>query len=152
MSMVIDIADAVVELLNGEFAPNEDPGEGAPEDAGFEAVREYRPLVDLAELKDLRVTVIPKTVTTVAADRSRVQQDVEIDVLVQKKLAVGDAEELDGLMSVVESIAGFLKFKRLDSVGALWLKTANDPIYAPDHLEQLRQFTSVLTLTYRVVR
>ena len=141
MSVVIDIADAVVGALNGHAFSVE-----------FEAVREYRPLVDLADLKDLHVTVVPKGVTTVAADRSRVQQDVEVDVVVQQKLDAGDNDELDGLMSLVEEIAGFLKFKRLEGPGALWVKTTNDPIYAPDHVEQLRQFTSVLTVTYRVVR
>ena len=141
MSVVIDIADALTTLLNGHAFSEE-----------FEAVREYRPLVDLAELKDLRVTVVPKSNTTVPIDRSRVQHDVEVDVVVQQKLEDADNDELDGLMSLVEEIAGFLKFKRLESVGALWLKTANEPIFAPDHLEQLRQFTSVLTVTYRVVR
>ena len=141
MSLVIDIADALTALLNGHDFSEE-----------FEAAREYRLLVDLADMKDLRVTVVPKTLAMVAADRSRVQQDVEIDIVVQQKLDEGDADELDGLMSVVEEIAGFLKFKRLESVGASWVKTANEPIFAPDHLEQLRQFTSVMTVTYRVVR
>ena len=141
MSLVIDIADALATLLNGRDFSVE-----------FEASREYRPVVDLADLKDLRVTVVPKGITTVAVDRSRVQHDVDVDVVVQQKLDKGDSDELDGLMSLVEEIAGFLKFKRLESVGALWLKTANEPIFAPDHLEQLRQFTSVLTVTYRVVR
>jgi len=141
MSLVIDIADALTTLLNSHAFSEE-----------FEAAREYRPLVDLVEMKDLRVTVVPKGLATVPIDRSRVQQDVEVNVVVQQKLEAGDAEELDGLMSLVEEIGAFLKFKRLESVGASWVKTTNDPIFAPDHLEQLRQFTSVLTVTYRVVR
>ena len=63
-----------------------------------------------------------------------------------------EAPELDALMAFVEELAGHLKFKRLESVGALWVKTANEPIFAPDHIEQFRQFTSVLTVTYRLAR
>jgi hypothetical protein len=141
VSLIVDIADALADLLNGhEFSME------------FEAVRDYRPDLELKDMKTLRVSVVPKGITMVPADRSRVQHDVEVDVLVQKKLDAGDAAELDGLMSFVEEIAVFLKFKRLESVGASWVKTSNEPIFAPDHLEQLRQFTSVLTVTYRVVR
>jgi hypothetical protein len=32
------------------------------------------------------------------------------------------------------------------------VRTENVPVYAPEHLEEYRQFTSVLTLTFRVVR
>jgi exodeoxyribonuclease V alpha subunit len=35
---------------------------------------------------------------------------------------------------------------------ASWLRTENEPVYSPGHLEELRQFTSVLTLTFRVVK
>jgi hypothetical protein len=141
VSLIVDIADALAATLNGhEFSME------------FEAAREYRPVLELPDMKTLRVSVVPKGVTMVPADRSRVQHDVEVDVLVQKKLDAGDAAELDGLMSLVEELAVFLKFKRLESVGASWVKTVNEPIFAPDHLEQLRQFTSVLTVTYRVVR
>jgi hypothetical protein len=141
VSLIVDIADALAEALNGhEFSVE------------FEAVREYRPVLDLPDMKTLRVSVVPKGVVMVPADRSRVQHDVEVDVLVQKKLDAGDSTELDALMSFVEEIAGFLKFKRLESVAASWVKTVNEPIFAPDHLEQLRQFTSVLTVTYRLVR
>ena len=140
MSLVIDIADALAGFLNAHEFSSE-----------FEAARDYRPTLELQDMKTLRVSVIPKGLTMAPADRSRVQHDVEVDVLVQKKLEAGDAAELDALMSLVEEIAGFLKFKRLESIGASWVKTSNEPIFAPDHLEQLRQFTSVLTVTYRVV-
>jgi hypothetical protein len=141
VSVIVDIADALAEALNGhEFSVE------------FEAARDYRPVLELQDMKTLHVSVVPKGITMAPVDRARVQHDVEVDVLVQKKLDAGDADELDALMSLVEEIAGFLKFKRLESVGAMWVKTANEPVFAPDHLDQFRQFTSVLTVTYRVVR
>ena len=150
MSLTVDIAEALKNVLNAHTFSAE-----------FEAVRDYRPVLELQGLKTLRVSVVPKGVTMAPADRSRVQYDVEVDIALQKKLAapstdeeapMNDKTQLDALMSLVEEFSSFLKFKRLESVGAVWLKTANEPIFAPDHLEQLRQFTSVLTVTYRVVR
>jgi hypothetical protein len=56
-------------------------------------------------------------------------------------------------MALVEEIADFFRLRRLTSYpDAIWVRTDNVPVYAPEHLEEFRQFTSVLTLTFRVVR
>jgi hypothetical protein len=80
MSLVIDIADALADALNGKAFSME-----------FEAARDYRPVLELQDMKTLHVSVVPKGVVMAPADRSRVQHDVEVDVLVQKKLDAGDA-------------------------------------------------------------
>ena len=81
------------------------------------------------------------------------QYDFAIDVAVQKKFETGDAAELDPLMSLVEEIADFFRLRRLAAYpDAVWVRTDNVPVYAPEHMEEYRQFTSVLTLTFRVVR
>ena len=54
---------------------------------------------------------------------------------------------------VVEEIADFFRLRRLSSYpDAIWTKTRHDPIYAQEHWDELRQFTSILTFTFRVVR
>ena len=151
MSVIMDIADALADALSDE---------GNDFSLEFTAARAYQALLELPEMKDLHVTVVPKGVALAPADRSRVQHDVQVDIAVQKKLGpTSDEEEydeqaeLDGLMGLVEELSDFLKFRRLGSQPtAAWVKTENDPIYSQDHLERLRQFTSVLTVTYRVVR
>jgi hypothetical protein len=142
MSIIIDIADAVVTELNGHgFSPP------------FVAARLYRPVFDLAEMSALHVSVVPRGVAIERADRTQKQVDVQIDIAVQKKFEAGDAAELDPLMALVEAIADFFQFRRLTAYpGAVWTKTENVPVYAPEHMEQFRQFTSVLTLTFRVLR
>jgi hypothetical protein len=56
-------------------------------------------------------------------------------------------------MQVVEQISDLLRGKRLNQLpGVLWVRVQNEPIYAPEHIDQLRQFTSVLTVTYRTTR
>jgi hypothetical protein len=59
----------------------------------------------------------------------------------------------DALMSLSEAIADYLRVTPLVSLpGAKWLRTEHTAIYAPEHLDQMRQFTSVATLTYRVLQ
>ena len=145
MSLITTIADAVATELNaapaGTFAQT------------FTAARHYRPQFDLAELKTVRVSVVPKGVGITSLMRNANQHDVAIDVAVQKKVNPADAAELDGLMLLTEQIADFFRLRRLSALPeALWTKTDNVPVYSPEHLETKQVFTSVLTLTFRVVR
>ena len=56
-------------------------------------------------------------------------------------------------MGLVDEIADHFRMKRLDSLrAAVWVKTENEPLYAQEHMDQLRQFTSVLTFTFRMMR
>jgi len=142
MSVIVAIADAVTAELNaGGFS---EP---------FTAQRLYRPQFELADMDTLHVTVVPQGISIEAVGRGLNQYDFRIDVAVQKRFSEGDAAELDPLMQLVEAIVDYFRFKRLETTPeAAWVKTENAPIYSPEHMEQLRQFTSVVTLTYRVVR
>lgn len=139
MSRIIQIAQAVTdELNNGSFA------------VPLNATRHYLPVFELQEMQSLHVTVVPRGVVSSVLDRSRAQHDVQIDIAIQKKFASDAPDELDPLMDLVQQIADHFQMRSLPSVGALWVKTENKPIYAPEHMQELRQFTSVLTISYRV--
>ncbi|MEW4530213.1 hypothetical protein [Maioricimonas sp. JC845] len=142
MAVINDIAEAVVAEINaGTFSQP------------VTAVRSYAPQYELEELADCRVTVVPKGLATLPGGRSHNQHDYAIDVAVQQKLTTADNTEIDGLLTLVEQIADAFRFRRLSSYpDAIWLKTEHEPVYAPEHLHELRQFTSVLTLTFRVMR
>jgi len=142
MAVITDIADAIVAELNA-----------ATFSQPVTAVRHYLPQFDLKEMQTLRVTVVPKAVVLASSDRSRGQGDYSVDVAVQKKFETGDNAELDVLTGLTEEIADHFRRKRLTSYpDAAWLKTEQTVLYAPEHIDELRQFTSVLTLTYRVLR
>jgi hypothetical protein len=148
VALVIDIADAVVALLNGDDADFSQ---------GFEAQRRVRPSFELADLTDLRVTVVPKGFEASVASRSLSQYDVQVDVGIQKKLPAGADEDVEVpvMCGLVEEVADFLKGKPLEGDGwrAVWVRPAvNEPVYSTEHLAEKRVFTSVLTLTYRVMR
>ncbi len=142
MAVITDIADAVVQELNaGSFSQS------------FTAERNYLPVYELEDIKNLRVTVVPKGMAVQSTGRNSTQHDAAIDIAVQKKLDALDNSTLDPLLALVDEIADRFRFKRLDSYpNAIWVNTQNQPVYAPEHLDQLRLFTSVLTLTFRVIR
>jgi hypothetical protein len=142
MSVITDVADAIVAELNA-----------AELGQTIHAVRAYLPQYKLSEMQNLHVTVVPKGIVLANPDRSRSQSDYSIDVAVQKKFSTGSNAELDSLLELVQEIIQLFRTKqRLDSFpNAFWLKTEVPVLYAPEHMEQLRQFTCVLTLTYRVV-
>lgn len=142
MPLITQVAEAVVAALNSTTFS-----------LPISATRSYLPRVELADLKTLKVTVVPSSVSVVTASRGRTQQDVAIDVAVQQKLTGEDNADLDPLLAIAEEIAAHFQGKRLDSFpDAAWVKTEFKPIYAPEHIEQLRTFTSVLTLTFRVIQ
>ena len=141
MPLITQVAEAVIAELNG-----------ATLSQPFTAVRSYLPRSKLAELKTLKVTVVPSGLSVVTASRGQTQQDVAIDVAVQQKLTGEENADLDPLLALAEEIAAHFRGKRLSSFSnAIWVKTEFKTIYAPDHIDQLRTFTSVVTLTFRVI-
>ena len=145
MATIIDIADAVAATLN-------DPGEPSFSQS-FTAERKALPAFELADLAGLHVTVVPKAVEITGASRSLSQHDVQIDVGVQQKVGSELEADVAALCGLVEEIAAFLRRRPLGSVaGAAWVRSANEPVYSPEHLAEKRLFTSVLTVTYRLMK
>ncbi|MGC1272624.1 MAG: hypothetical protein WBC44_02865 [Planctomycetaceae bacterium] len=140
MPLITQVAEAVLAELDATTFSQ-----------SFTAQRAYLPRAELAALRSLCVTVVPSHVTIATVARGQTQQDVAVDVAVQRKLTSEENGTLDSLLALAEEIAAHFTGKRLDSFpAAAWVKTEFKPIYAPEHIEQLRTFTSVLTLTFRV--
>lgn len=143
MAIVVDIADALVTEMNTS---------GLLVDAV--AVRAYLPRYELKEMDTLHVTVVPRAIESSPEDRQRHRHEAEIDVAVQQRLPAQDEVAVtDALVELTQQVSDYLRRRRLTAFpAAVWVGTRHEPIYAVDHLDQLRQFTSVLTLTYRVVQ
>jgi len=142
MPILAQIADAIVAELNAaEFSQS------------FVAVRSYLPRFDLPDMKSLHVTVVPKAVQILPGTRVHNQHDFQVDVAVQQKLTAIHSDQIDPLMRLVEEIADHLRLKRLEGFsGATCVGVENEPVYSQEHLDQLGQFTSVLTFTFRMMR
>jgi len=140
----VAVADAVVGLLNNTATANFTPP--------FAAVRAYRPIYSLEELKTLRVTVVPRGIAEEAISRVASQDDPTVNIAVQQWCSNTANATLDPLMGLVDQVREALRLKRLASPAAMWIKTENSPIYSAEHLDQHKVFTSVLAVTYRIIR
>jgi len=142
MAVITDIADAVVAEMNGHAFSQP-----------FAAVRTYDTTLALEDAGTLHVTVVPKALAEEAASRAADQVDYAVDVGVRKKPASVSNAEMDPLVTLVEEIRTFFRRRRLAAVpGAMCIQTPVEPVFVPEHLREYGQFTSVLTLTFRVVR
>jgi hypothetical protein len=139
MHVVVQVAQAVTDALNtGTFS------------MPFTAQRLALPLFTLEEMQDLHVTVVPREVASSVLDRASDEDEVKVDVAVQKRAASVAVADVDPLLSLVQEIADFLNRRQMGD--AIWKKTENKPVYLPEHLREKEQFTSVLTVTYKLVR
>lgn len=138
---IVALADAVVAQLNATAFSQP-----------VAAERHYLPQFELAEMTTLRVSVVPRSVASRSLDRNRDSFDYRIDVAVQHKLDPTPGN-LDALMVLVEEIADHFRSEPLAGYPqARCTEVENVPVYAVEHLDEFRQFTSVLTLTFRVWR
>lgn len=140
-AVVVDIAEAIVAQLNGGTFSQP-----------FTAVRKYAPVFDLAEMDTLHVTVVPHADTETRFDRDTFQEDYSIDIGVQKRVDMTEAA-LDAMVLLTQEIKDFLRTTPLAGCpAARFLRIEHDPLFSRKHLTELRQFTSVPVVTYRVWR
>ena len=116
----------------------------------FTAVRAYLPRYDLGEMAALHVTVVPAGRTVQPITRVGLQIDHRLEIAVQQKVAVEDPTACDPVLHLVEELADHLCGHRLAGAPEVsWVKTEHAPYIAPEHLNELRQVTSLLVVTYR---
>lgn len=141
MATIIDIADSVVAQLNATAFSQP-----------VAAARHYAPQFELAQMTALHVSVVPRGINSSSLDRSRDSFEYQIDLAVQQKVDPSNPP-LDALMTLTEEIADRFRTGSLASYpAARCTEVKNEPVFALEHLTELGQFTSVLTLTFRVCR
>ena len=146
-STTIRIAEAVVAVLGA-----------ATLSQPFTAERHYLPEFALEDMDTLHVSVVPAEFLSDMADRARDRAEYTVHIAVQKRVSKHqppglDNAAIDELMRLVEEIGDLFRHKRLAGYeDAHWVKTENKPIYDPKHLQEHGQFTSLLALTFRVMR
>ena len=160
MSLIVDIADAVAATLVGEPLSLEI----GPDNIRRVYVPVYDPTVNTAgeplgldEEPPLIISVVPNRLDSILLDRGgRETRTYEIDVGIQKIVGTGAItsaelnEACDPLLNLAEEIAALFVGIRYDTSPACRCSSSkNLPIYAPDHLNENRIFTSVIRLTFK---
>lgn len=159
----VQLAIAVLDELNAAAAV------AGTFSQAFTAERIYLGTPDLAKLSGIRISIVPSESEDTLISRSAVSEEVKISLGIRKKLekkAVPESPtysadlaavlvELDGLRLLTSQIKRHFEapeHRRLSSMPGAMLKEGaqNKPLYVPEHLDQLGQYTSIIILTYRV--
>lgn len=118
----------------------------------FTPTRTYLPRHDLPDLAALAVTVVAASLTTERVARGQVRHVVAVDVAIQQQTDPTDTAAIDALMLFAQEIAAALEQRRLAACpAAVWMQTAQLPLYDVEHLEQHHVTTAVVRVTYRLM-
>ena len=146
MSLLVNIADAVVVVLNGHAFSQ-----------AFTARRACRLSLDRgADLATLQVVAIPDGMAWELASRAKNQRDYGVQLVFLKAITpAGNMEtEVPVLLTLVEEVADHMRAYPLAALSAQCIKVAMAPAaergYIAEHLDEHRQFASALDLTFRV--
>lgn len=139
MATTPEIADAVAASLNAaSFAQP------------VTARRAWLPVHDLGEMDVLRVTVVPTARSLATVSRAAIQAEHRIEVAVQQRIDPDDLPAVDALVALCGAIAEHLTGAALPALPDVrWAKTEHTLLAAPEHLNELRQFTGLIAVTYR---
>ena len=134
---IITVAAAIVAELNAT-------GFSLP----FTARRSYLPMVELESVGVLAVTVACRGDEITLHDRNMTQHDMTFEIGIQQKLANLTSSEIDPLVYLTQQIGDHFRFGKLPGNATL-VSQGITILYYQEHLQQLRQFTSVISLTFR---
>lgn len=132
------IADEVTQRINasGSLA------------SGVAAERHYQPNWELEDLQQMQVSVVPARITSTLQDRATERHDHQVEIAIQQKLTRGDNSEVDPLVELVGEIAALFRMQRLPQLGHRCTSVEHVVLFAPEHFDQYRVFTSLLRLTF----
>lgn len=136
-AQIVELAAAIVTQLNAHTFSQR-----------FVAERGYLPSFELADLDRLKVTVVPKDDEGKLDTRSSSVHDYAVDIGIQKKPKAIENRDLDPLMLLTQEIADYFLFGQHPAATTLIAPTVRI-LYLQEHLLKYRQFTSVVTLTFR---
>lgn len=150
-AVIVDIADAVLATI-----------EAATLSLPFTGERVYVPVHDLRDATGIKVSVVPTGIDVTQLDRHRDDFDYVVDVGVQRRIGTGPMTQAeintacDPLMVFVEEIIDLFRGQSVAYAvyddDARCVAVANNPVYVPQHVDEHRVFTSVVTLTFRLAR
>lgn len=145
------ISDAIVAALNA-----------ATLSQTFNLTRNYVAVQSEPALTTLTLTVVPVDAETAQAARGRALKDLNVGILIQKKIAatsdpestdptknVATNAEIDSLLYFAEQVADLWQPGTPSLAPGQWLKTTHKPIFDVQKLRELRIFESIVILTLK---
>ena len=98
-----------------------------------------------------QLSVVPKSVQPQHMTRAGRADNITIDIGVQAKITGRPEVDVPKLCRLARAVLDYMWARRLTrEPEAVFMEAGIDPVYAPEHLQQLRVFTSVVSVTYKV--
>lgn len=144
MAINVDIAELVKDRINaGTYLYSE----------SFEAVRAYDLEMDKTQLQTVKVTVVPREMSTQIEGRYGDEEVISVHVAIQRVVSLSQQAAIDDLMHLVEQIRLQLRrFNLATEPPAKWTGTHNVPIFDKAWLRENHIFGSLLNSQYRLTR
>lgn len=148
---IIDAANAIVAALAAAVVAE-------AFSTTFTARRRYIPRIDVKDAGTVFATVVPKAIRTEQVTRAHVFKEFDIDLAIQKRLpATSNPEDESGLaagdalMLLAEEVLDF--FEAGTDYGGSRLTRVPDALvpFLPEHLQNDKTFTTVMTLTLKLL-
>ena len=121
----------------------------------FTADKRHVPLFELEDMDVLHVSVVPHSQEWTKLTRVLESGLYRVDVVVQQRPTSLTDDAINDILALVEDIVLLFYAERLTDTGAgvdaICTGVMNDPVYDPEHLQNFRQITSVVTLAFRVL-
>ena len=127
MATIVEISKSVAEYL-GDFG------------AEFSMIPEF----SRRKLDERKIVVVPLSTSYKALSRGGVEEECKVSVGVLKRIY---EDELDKMITFVSYLSTYLL--GTEHCGAKCVHADYDPLYYPEHLRENRQFTSIITLTFK---
>lgn len=141
---LVELPRAVTKAINaGTFAKK------------FVADRQYDPDFELPDLDELHVTIVLAERRSERITRGKWQYEYDIDVAVQQRVpkAADTVAAIDELLRLPEELSEFFNTHDVtDYPAANYTGSHVKPLWAPEHLRQLGQVTTIVILTFLTVR
>lgn len=114
--------------------------------------RRYVPREDLENLTKPVVSVVYAMQRAVPDNRADWRHEYDIDIGVQHRAPTELPHDLDPWTDLLDEIGDYWKTRKPGATGAVLQGVEWVSPYVPEHLTNLKVFTGVLRLTFRLVR
>lgn len=128
----------------------------------FDIERKYIAMEQESDLTTLTLTVVPVEADYQQSERSRKMVDLDLGILIQKKIGTSAKPEssvaadvtntnteIDALLQFAEEVAKLWKPGSPALTSAQWVSTKHSPIYDVQKLRELRIFESLVILKFK---
>lgn len=110
---------------------------------------DFVPSLEPKDLIGIKIIVCPRSRRSAIVTRAASSKEYEIDIAVLKKITNAELPDMLQLCEQLETFFEGRKIAPAEMPSVSCTEVNNDPVYVPEHIRTRRQFTGILTLTFK---